>query len=92
VRTGSEVPQVREVQVLGNQESRLFLHPTSNFHIRMAKKRLITQCMNVVSKVFEKGCMAIRKILVQLDLHRMCGTAGTGKFSSAEAAANAMAA
>jgi hypothetical protein len=33
-----------------------------------------------------------RKILVQLDVHRMYGTAGTGKSSSAEAAANAMAA
>jgi hypothetical protein len=41
---------------------------------------------------FQKGCKTKRKILVQLDVHRMCGTAGTGKSSSAEAAANAMAA
>jgi hypothetical protein len=48
--------------------------------------------MYVVSKVFEEGCKPLGKILVQLDLHRMCGPAGTGKSSSAEAAAKAMAA
>ncbi len=48
--------------------------------------------MNFVSEAIEKGCKPIRKILVQLDLHRMRSTAGTGESSSAEAAANAMAA
>jgi hypothetical protein len=43
-----------------------------------------------VSGAFQTSRKTKRKILVQLDLHRMCGTAGTGKSSSAEAAANAM--
>jgi hypothetical protein len=45
---------------------------------------------NVVSGAFQTSRKTKRKILVQLDLYRMCGTAGTGKSSSAEAAANAM--
>ena len=57
-----------------------------------ADEPLIVQRMNVVTEIFQQGCKPERKILVQLDLHRMCGTAETGKSSSAEAAANAMAA
>jgi integrase len=53
----------------------------------MTKKQLVLQRMNVVVEAFQKRCKTKRKILVQLDVHRMCGTAGTGKSSSAEAAA-----
>jgi hypothetical protein len=45
-----------------------------------------------MTEVFQEVCQPEGKVLVQLDLHRMCGTSGTGKSSSAEAAANAMAA
>jgi hypothetical protein len=48
--------------------------------------------MSVVTEVFQQDCQTKREILVQFDPHRICGTAGTGKSSSAEAAANAMAA
>src|SRR5215469_1930828 len=48
--------------------------------------------MNFVPEIFQQGCKLMGKILIELDLHRMCGTSGTGKSSSAEAAANAMAA
>src|SRR5258708_36421034 len=37
-------------------------------------------------------CAPVGKIFVQLDFHRTCGTGGTGKSSSAEGAAKAMAA
>jgi len=58
----------------------------------MTEKQLVLQRMSVVTEVFQQDRKAKRKVLVQLDLHRTCGTAGTGKSSSAEAAANAMAA
>jgi hypothetical protein len=58
----------------------------------VTKKQLVMQRMNVVTEVFQQDCKAKRKILVQLDFHRICGNAETGKSSSAEAAANAMAA
>ena len=92
VRSRREPPQVGEIQVLSNQESRFLLRCFPNLRVSMAQKEFTMKRMNVVSKVLEEGCQPIRKILVQLDLHRMCGTAGTGKSSSAEAAANEMAA
>jgi hypothetical protein len=50
------------------------------------------QRMNVVTKIVEEGCDSQREILVQLNPHRTCGIAETGKSSSAEAAAKAIAA
>src|SRR5208282_5608716 len=60
--------------------------------IRMAHEQLILHRMNIAAEFFQRICKPEGKILVQLDLHRMCGTSGTGKSSAAEAAANAMAA
>lgn len=83
---------IREIQILGDQESRFFLRSFPNLPVRMADEPFIMQGMNVVAEILQQGCKPERKILVQLDIDRMCGTAGTGKSSSAEAAANAMAA
>ena len=58
----------------------------------MADETLYVCRMNIVPQVLQQFCQLKRKILVQLDLHRTCGTSGTGKSSSAEEAANAMAA
>src|ERR1700704_3037251 len=77
---------------LGDQGSRFFLRSFPNLPVRMADEPFIMQGMNVVAEILQQGCKPERKILVQLDIDRMCGTAGTGKSSSAEAAANAMAA
>jgi hypothetical protein len=48
--------------------------------------------MNIMAESVETGCDQQREILVELDFHRIGGTAGTGRSSSAEAAANAIAA
>src|SRR5258708_39948477 len=48
--------------------------------------------MNLVAQTFQYRCEPVRKILIQLNFHRMCGAAGTGRSSSAEAAANTIAA
>src|SRR5215468_7968992 len=92
VRAGSELPQVREIQVLGDQESGFLLRCFPNLSVLMADEPLFMYGMNVVTEAFQLGCKPEGEILVQLDFHRMCGTSGTGKSSSAEAAANAMAA
>ena len=56
------------------------------------KKHFVMQGVNVMTEFVQQSCKREWKVLIQLDLHRICGTAGTGKSSSAEAAANAMAA
>jgi hypothetical protein len=48
--------------------------------------------VHVVTNAFQKCRNLEGQIFIQLDLHRMGGTTGTGKSSSAEDAANAMAA
>jgi hypothetical protein len=48
--------------------------------------------MNIVSEFLQQDGEPEGKILIQLNLHRMWGTSGMGKSSSAEAAANAIAA
>jgi hypothetical protein len=63
-----------------------------NIHVRTANELLIVHGMNVMTDISQHGCEPDREVLAQLDLHRMCGIAGTGKSSSAEAAANAIAA
>ena len=92
VRTWGKSPRIREIQVLGDQKSRFLLRGFPNLAVSMADQPLIAKRMNVVTVAFQHGSKLERKILVQLNLHRMRGTAGTGKSSSAEAAANAMAA
>jgi hypothetical protein len=92
VRSGSELTRIREVHVLCDQESRPFLRRVPNHYIRAARKALLMHGIYVVAERHHSGCEPKRKIFVQLDFHRMCGTSGTGRSSSAEAAANAMAA
>src|SRR5580704_6754151 len=58
----------------------------------MANELFFMSGMHVVTDVFQQDCKLNGKILVQLDIHRIIGTAGKGKSSSADAAANAMAA
>ncbi len=48
--------------------------------------------LNIVIEVRQNHRKADGKILVEFDPHRMCGVAGTGKSSAAEAAAKVIAA
>jgi len=72
-------------------KSRLLLRRFPNLAVRMSHELLLMHGMNVVTELLQHSRKPERKVLVQLNLHRMCGTSGTGKSSSAEAAANAMA-
>src|ERR1700693_344890 len=46
VRTRGELSQVREIQVLGDQESRFLLRRLPNLSVCMTKKQLVMQRMN----------------------------------------------
>jgi len=76
--------------VIRNLDS--FCVESQDLRVRATDKSFFVQGMNFVPEIFQQGCKLMGKILIELDLHRMCGTSGTGKSSSAEAAANAMAA
>src|ERR1700733_7040787 len=58
----------------------------------MSGERLLVDSVHIVTDVIQQDCKPNGEILVQLDLHRISGTAGKGKSSSADAAANAIAA
>jgi len=92
MRTRREATQVREIQVLRNQKPGFLLCGFPNIIVRMADKMLIVNGMYIVTEAFQSNCKAEGEILVQLDSHRMCGNSGTGRSSSADAAANAIAA
>lgn len=69
-----------------------FSGPLPNLAVRVADSYFVKHSINVVAEFFEESRKPNRKILVELDLHRIGGLPSTGKSSSAEAAANAMAA
>src|SRR5580692_3164621 len=92
MRSRSESSKIREVQVLGNQESLVLLRRFPNLPVTLAAQVFFGDCVNVVAEIYQDCGQMHGKVFVELDLHRMCGVAGTGKSSSAEAAAKAMAA
>jgi hypothetical protein len=88
----SESSKIREVQVLGNQESLVLLRRFPNLAVTLATQVFFGDSVNVVAEICQACGQMRRKIFVELDPHRMCGVAGTGRSSSAEAAAKAIAA
>src|SRR5258708_1919150 len=92
MRSRSEPANIRKVQVLGNQESRFLLSRLPNFAITFPTQVLFGNSVNIVAEIRQDCGEMHRKVFVELDSHRMCGVAGTGKSSSAEAAAKAIAA
>src|SRR5579863_2237292 len=92
VRTRREFPAVREVQILRDQRAPLSLRGAPKIRIGAAQELLSLHGVNVVPDVIQTGCNLQRQVLVQLCFHRMSGAAGTGRSSSADAAANAIAA
>src|SRR5215469_14690021 len=92
MRSLSESAKVREIHILRDQKSRIALSRFPNLRILPTKERFRVQCVDVVAQGFQNAREAQREVFVELDLHRMRGTAGAGRSSSAEGAANAMAA
>jgi len=92
MRSGSKLSQVGEVEILRNQKPLIPLSSVPEFAIATAAQFFLRNRVNIVAQSSQSCCEACRKVLVELDFHRTCGVAGTGRSSPAEAAANAMAA
>jgi hypothetical protein len=87
-----ELPSVRKVEVLGDQESPLTLCGVPDVRIWMSCWLFFENGMDVMTQISEDGTKNTRNILIQFEIHRMRGVSGVGKSSSAEAAAKAIAA
>ena len=90
--SGSETPPVREVQVLCDQKTFFALSHFPDRAVRAPRQSFLPDSLNVVPQRCQHGRSLQREVFVELDFHRICGAGGTGKSSSADAAANAIAA
>ncbi len=85
-------PRIREIQALRNQKPLLTLSGIPYLWISTSCESFFLSCVNVVPQLDQNRCKPHQEIFVELNLHRIEGTAGTGRSSSAEAAAKEMAA
>src|ERR1700761_180527 len=92
MRSGSESSQIGEIQVLSYQKSLFALRNGPDLGVTLSRETFFCRRVDFVTEVSQCNRQTEREILVQLDLHRTWGVSGTGKSSSADAAANAMAA
>jgi len=53
VGTGRELPDIRETQILSDQEARLLLRRCPDFLIPMPDEALMLKCMDVMTYFFE---------------------------------------
>lgn len=86
MRARSELAQVREIQVLGDEKPLRVLCGLPNSRVRFTGQILQPHVVHVMTERDEFADQDFRQIFVELQLH-MEGAAGTGKSSSAEAAA-----
>src|SRR5271154_312186 len=87
-----EFPGIRKVHILRDQKSALGLRRRPYLAIWLASEPFFSRRLNIVAKFYQDWDDASRDVLVQLDFHRTCGVDGTGRSSSADAAAKAIAA
>jgi len=97
VGSWNESPNVAEVEILGNQKACIVLRRFPYLKVALAAEIFLRNSVYVVAELGEDCSQLHRKVLVQLDSHRcgdagICGVAGTGRSSPADAAAKAMAA
>src|SRR4051812_30484915 len=87
-----ESTDIREVQVLRDQHTVGRLCGTPDHVVARAHQVLGRNCIHVVPLTADHGDEFDWKILVEFDPHRIDGTGGVGRSSSAEEAAKAIAA
>src|SRR5208282_963590 len=92
VCSGSEFSKVGEIQILRDQESRIPLRRVPNLAVAPTSQVLFANCVDIVLETRQDYGQTRGKVLVEFDFHQKWGVAGTGRSSSAEAAANAIAA
>ena len=87
MRSGSELADIRKIQILGDQEAAVVLGPIPDDLIGFAIDPLILNRVGFVTKSRKDSHQCGRQVLVELDLHAATGTGGSGRSSSAEDAA-----
>ena len=92
MNAGLEAPAVGEIQVLRDESTAFDSSLGPELGIVAAREIFLLGGMNIVSEAPQKSGDLQREILVELGFHWTLGTAGMGRSSSAEAAANAIAA
>ena len=86
---GGEPADVREIQVLGDEQTPRLLGRFPHGWIVAARKALGPYGIDVVAERRQSPNETRRELLIELDLHPMRGTPGTRRSSSAERAAKA---
>lgn len=81
---------IGEIQILRDQKASLTLCSRPNIWIALPCKRFFYHRMHIVTQGTKLLGQRYWHVLVKFDLHAGCGNAGTGKSSSAEAAAKAI--
>ena len=89
---GCEFSGIGKSQVLRDEEPCFRLSRAPNFSIGPTVQSFLKRGVNIAAKVFQERYESGREVLIQLNFHRTRGTSGTGRSSSADVAANAMAA
>lgn len=87
---GSKPADVREIQILSDEESSIRLRRCPYVFVWPASDTFLANIVRIVSHHGQDFDKRLRQILVKFDLHATAGRAGTGRSSSAEAAAKAI--
>src|SRR5260370_10888522 len=87
-----EYSDVRKIHILRHQETLLRLRRMPDVTVKFAGKPFFDRRLNVVADLIQNRNEAGCQVFVPLNFHRTCGVAGTGRSSSADAAAKAIAA
>src|ERR1019366_10565363 len=83
-------PSVGKIHILGNQEPTFALGDFPDGLIETTFQAFIPNGLDVVPKECQPRGKTSGQILIEFDLHRIWGMAGTGRSSSADAAAKAI--
>ena len=86
----SEAADVREIRILRDEKTPGSLRRLPDTRVILAGQSLLVYRIRLMAKLRENADKPDWQVLIQLDLHGMLGMLGTGRSSSAEAAAKAI--
>lgn len=87
MRPRRKLTDVREIQILGDQEASIHLGSFPDDLIRFSVDTLILGRVGIMPKPRKNPHQSGGKILIEFDPHAATGTGGNGRSSSAEEAA-----
>jgi len=85
-----EAAEIREIQILRDKKPSSRLGGFPDLSIVPPRQAFLRDGIGFVFQLSEGSSQPCRQVLVQFDLHEMFGMLGTGRSSSADAAANAI--